>query len=73
MSVKCHILADGRMIVAGVAQPVAHEFFSLPRIGEKIVIRTNGDKKAFRVTDVTQYAAGVDGDPQALLAVTSTD
>jgi hypothetical protein len=39
MGATCHILADGRMLVAdGTAAPVAHEFAGLPRIGEKIVI-----------------------------------
>jgi hypothetical protein len=72
-STKCNILADGRMIVVGATQPVAHEFLALPRIGDKVVIKIDGGTKAFRVTDVTQYAAGVEGDAQALLAVTSTD
>ena len=74
MSTKCHILADGRMITAGgMPEPVEHEFLVLPRIGEKIVIKTYLDTRTFRVIGVTHYAAGVDGDAQTLLAVTSTN
>jgi hypothetical protein len=72
MSAKCLILADGR-ILGGAAEPAAYDFLALPRIGEKVVIKIDGDPKAFRVTEITHYAAGTDEEAQALLAVTSTD
>jgi hypothetical protein len=59
------------MVADGTATPIAYEFVALPRIGEKIVIGTDNGTTAFRVIDVTHYANGVDGDAQALLAVTS--
>ena len=68
MSVYCHILADGRMRTTG-GVPIVHEFAASPRIGEKIVIMMDEGARAFRVTDVTNYAKGVEGEAQVLLVV----
>ena len=45
----------------GAKKPSGSKFLELPRIGEKVVLRIEGDKKAFRVTEVTHYASGVEG------------
>jgi hypothetical protein len=74
MSTKCHILADGRMIVVkGTATPVAHEFLALPRVGEKIVILNDrGEAEAFQVTEIKHYAHGVDGAATVLVSASSS-
>jgi hypothetical protein len=74
MSTKCHILADGRMIVVkGTATPVAHEFSALPRVGEKIVILNDrGEAEAFQVTEIKHYAHGVDGAATVLVSASSS-
>jgi hypothetical protein len=61
------------LTVGTTAADRPYEFLSVPRIGEKIVIKIGTDNLAFRVTEVTQYARGVDGSPQILLTVTSAE
>ena len=63
---KCHIMADGRMMVIG-SNPIEYEFLALPRIGERIVISVDGAAQSFRVFDIAHYAAGVEGAPNVLL------